>query len=102
MMNLIKQFAAALAGAFSSPRKKDYYVFKVKCKRCGEIIEGRVDVDNDLSVEYETGGDHYYCRKVIIGSGENLCYQQIEVGLKFDTRRKLLERRIESGGDFVD
>ena len=22
-------------------------------KRCGEIIEGRVDVDNDLSIEYE-------------------------------------------------
>ena len=87
-----------------SPRsgQKEYYVFNVKCKRCGEIIEGRVDVDNDLSVEYESGGDVFYCRKVLMGEGKNLCYQQIEVGLKFDSKRKLLERRVESGGDFVD
>ena len=87
-----------------SPRsgQKEYYVFNVKCKRCGEIIEGRVDVDNDLSGEYESGGDVFYCRKVLMGEGKNLCYQQIEVGLKFDSKRKLLERRVESGGDFVD
>ncbi|MBK8619783.1 MAG: hypothetical protein IPN96_22405 [Anaerolineales bacterium] len=53
----------------SSPAKPDkkYYTFSVKCKRCGEIIEGRVDLDNDLSVEYEEGGDIYYARKVIDG-----------------------------------
>jgi hypothetical protein len=84
----------------SSPKK--YYVFNVKCKRCGEIIEGRVDVENDLSVEYESGGDVFYCRKVLMGNGKNLCYQQIEVGLKFDSKRKLVERRAEAGGDFVD
>ena len=82
--------------------QKEYYVFNVKCKRCGEIIEGRVDVDNDLSVEYESGGDVFYCRKGLMGEGKNLCYQQIEGGLKIDSKRKLLERRVESGGDFVD
>lgn len=78
---------------------KRYYTFQVKCKRCGEVIEGRVDVDNDLSVEYESGGDIYYVRKVLMGSGH--CYQKIEVGLKFNADRKLLDRRIETGGDFV-
>jgi hypothetical protein len=82
--------------------QKEYYTFNVKCKRCGEIIEGRVDMDNDLSVEYEGGGDAYYCRKVLMGDGKNLCYQQIEVGLKFSSNRKLLEKRIEQGGDFVE
>ena len=82
--------------------QKEYYVFTVKCKRCGELIEGRVDVDNDLSVEYEGDGDNYYCRKVLMGEGKNLCYQQIEVGLKFNAKRKLIERRIERGGDFAD
>jgi hypothetical protein len=86
----------------SKPAKKEFYTFEVKCKRCGEIIEGRVDLDNDLSVEYESGGDIFYCRKVLMGDGKNLCYQQIEVGLKFDANRKVIEQRVESGGDFVE
>lgn len=97
-MNFLKK----LFGGRSGSSQKEYYVFNVKCKRCGEIIEGRVDVDNDLSVEYESSGDAFYCRKVLMGDGKNLCYQQIEVGLKFDSKRKLVERRVESGGDFVE
>ncbi len=95
-------FFKRLFGGRSRTSQKEYYVFKVKCKRCGEIIEGRVDVDNDLSIEYEDGGDNYYCRKVVMGEAKNLCYQQIEVGLKFNSKRKLLEKRIEQGGDFVE
>jgi len=97
-MNFLKK----LFGGISGSSRKEYYIFRVKCKRCGEIIEGRVDVDNDLSVEYEDGGDIYYCRKVLIGSAENLCYQQIEVTLKFNDKRKLIDRQIESGGDFAE
>ena len=97
-MGFLKKLFSGKAGS----SQKEYYIFKVKCKRCGEILEGRVDVDNDLSVEYEGGGDTFYCRKVLMGDGKNLCYQQIEVGLKFNSNRKLLERRIESGGDFVE
>lgn len=95
-------FLKRLFSGGSSPSKKAFYTFNVKCKRCGEVIEGRVDLDNDLSVEYESGGDMFYCRKVLMGDGKNLCYQQIEVGLKFNADRKLLERRVESGGDFVE
>jgi hypothetical protein len=95
-------FLKKLFGGGPGRARKEYYVFQVKCKRCGEILEGRVDVDNDPSVEYEGGGDNYYCRKVLMGDGKNLCFQQIEVGLKFNRERKLLERRIESGGDFVE
>jgi hypothetical protein len=95
-------FFKRLFSGGSKPSKKAIYTFSVKCKRCGEIIEGRVDLDNDLSVEYESGVDIYYCRKVLMGDGKNLCYQQIEVGLKFNADRNLLERRVESGGDFVE
>ena len=84
------------------PANRKYYIFQVKCRRCGEIIEGRVDLEHNLSAEYESGGDVFYCRKVLMGDGKNLCYQQIEVGLKFDAKRQLLERRIEAGGDFVE
>ncbi|MBK8823899.1 MAG: hypothetical protein IPN58_15230 [Anaerolineales bacterium] len=84
----------------SSPAKPDkkYYTFSVKCKRCGEIIEGRVDLDNDLSVEYEEGGDIYHARKLLMG--ENRCFQRIEVELKFTANRELIEKQI-TGGEFI-
>ena len=85
---------------FGAPRKpeKRYYVFEVKCDRCGETIEGRVDLDNDPSVEYEEGGDVYYARKMLIGEGK--CFQHIEVVFKFTPERTLIQRDI-TGGEFV-
>ena len=86
-------------GSSSSPKSdKRYYTFTVKCKRCSELIEGRVDLDNDLSVEYEEGGDIFYARKVLMG--ENRCFQRMEVELKFTSKRELIEQQV-SGGEFV-
>ncbi|HXF84864.1 MAG TPA: hypothetical protein VNK49_05685 [Anaerolineales bacterium] len=34
--------------------QKQYYLFRVQCNRCGEVIEGRVD--NDLSLNDESSG----------------------------------------------
>jgi hypothetical protein len=73
------------------------YLFAVRCNRCGETIEGRVALDNDLSMDYEDGGT-YYVRKVLMGSGR--CFQQVEVELKFDGSRQLLEKHV-SGGQFM-
>lgn len=81
------------------PYKKEYHTFNVKCNRCGEIITGRIDLDNDLSVEYEEGGDVFYARKVLMG--ENKCFQRIEVNFKFNADRQLTEKDI-LGGEFVD
>ena len=82
----------------STPAKPDkkYYAFNVKCKRCGEIIEGRIDLDNDLSLNDE--GNGYIVRKGLMGG--NRCFQQIEAELKFDSNRQLLEQSIV-GGEFV-
>lgn len=77
----------------------NFHSFVVKCNRCGEVIEGRVNLNNDLSVEYEGDRTVYYVRKVLMGTG--LCFQQIEVELKFDEPRKLIEKHI-SGGQFVE
>jgi len=84
------------SGSAAKPEKR-YFVFNVKCNRCGEIIEGRVDLDNDLSVEYENNRDVYFARKGLMGSGR--CFQQIEVELKFDSSRQLLEQQV-TGGQF--
>jgi len=75
--------------------EKRYYTFHVKCNRCGEIIEGRVDLDNDLSLNDE--GDGYLVRKGLMG--DNRCFQQIEVELNFDSSRQIQEKTI-IGGEF--
>jgi hypothetical protein len=88
-------FLKNLFGGSTAKPEKHYYTFEVKCKRCGEIIEGRVDLDNDLSLNDE--GNGYLVRKTLMGS--NRCFQQIQVELNFDSGRQVLEKTI-TGGEF--
>jgi hypothetical protein len=90
-------FLKNLFGGTPAKPEKRYYTFTVKCRRCGEIIEGRVDLDNDLSLNDE--GDGYIVRKGLIGA--NRCFQQIGVELTFDSNRQLQEKTI-TGGTFVE
>jgi hypothetical protein len=87
-----------LFGSSPTDPQNRYYTFSVKCKRCKEIIEGRIDLNNDLSVEYEEGGDVYYAHKTLMG--EKRCFQRMEVELKFTSNRDLLERHV-TGGEFT-
>ena len=93
-MDILKK----LFGTSPSKPEKRYYTFSVKCLRCGEIIEGRVDLDNDPSVEYEDGGEVFYARKVLMGSGR--CFQRVEATFKFTKARTLIEQQV-TGGEFV-
>jgi hypothetical protein len=90
-------FLKNLFGGASAKSNKRFYVFHVKCNRCGEIIEGRVDLDNDPSLSDE--GDSYIVRKGLMGSGR--CFQQIEVEMKFTPERTLIEQQAH-GGTFVE
>ncbi|HTX91293.1 MAG TPA: hypothetical protein VMC09_08755 [Anaerolineales bacterium] len=77
-----------------------FHRFSVKCKRCGEIIQGQVNVNNEPSLEFDGSGKPYYiCRKVLMGN--QMCFQQIEVIFKFNEMRGILERQV-TGGEFVD
>jgi beta-xylosidase len=77
-----------------------FHKFTVKCSRCGEIIQGQINVNNDPSLEHDAKGRPYYvCRKVLIGSGH--CYQQIEVVFQFNSQRGVISRQI-TGGEFVE
>lgn len=91
-------FLQKLFGGTPAKSEKRYYTFSVKCRRCGEIIEGHVDLDNDLSVEYEGDGEVYYSRKVLMGG--NKCFQRVEAEFKFSPARKLIDQQA-SGGEFV-
>jgi hypothetical protein len=77
-----------------------FYSFSVKCKRCGEIVQGQINVNNEPSLGYdEKKRPYYFCRKVLVGS--QLCFQPIEVTVKFNEQRGVLERQV-TGGEFVD
>jgi len=98
-MSLFQKFFRALS-ASSQPRGA-FYTYSVKCKRCGEVLQGQVNVYNDPSVEFDESGKPFYtCRKVLVGSG-GMCFQQIETIFKFDENRRVLERQI-NGGEFVE
>ena len=92
-------FLKKLFSGTPAKRDKNYYVFQVKCNRCGEILEGRVDLDNDLSVEFEDDREVFHVRKGLVGN--NRCFQQIEVELKFNSSRELIEKDVQ-GGAFVE
>jgi hypothetical protein len=81
----------------SSPSAKRSLGMKIQCNRCGEILEARVDLMNDLTPEYGPTGDpaSYRCRKVLQGSGR--CFQSMELILQFDARKQLTDRRITGG-----
>jgi hypothetical protein len=56
-------------------------------------------MSNDLSVDYDGEREVYFVRKGLVGSGR--CFQQIEVEMKFDGNKNLIEKQI-SGGQFVE
>jgi len=77
-----------------------FHIFAVKCSRCGEIIHGQVNINNDPSLEFDENSKAFYvCRKVLVGN--QLCFQRIEVVFKFNELRGLLDRQI-TGGEFVE
>ena len=93
-------FLKKLSNLFSGAAQGDQGAFWVyaRCKRCGEVLRSRVDLFNELSSDYEGDEPVYVCRKVLMGEGR--CFQQVEVYLKFDQSRSLVDKEI-SGGEFI-
>ena len=79
--------------------KSTYLVF-VQCDDCGEKLQSRINLYNDLSVRNDDTEDKtvYFCRKTIIGSER--CFRPIEVEMTFDEQRKLIDKKIQ-GGQFI-
>jgi DNA-directed RNA polymerase subunit N (RpoN/RPB10) len=97
-MGLWKKFTSLFSPA-SNPEGLASMI-TVRCNRCGEIIQARLNLYNDLSIQYDdTGAATYFCRKMLMGKGH--CFQRVEVELTFDANRKLLNKEI-TGGQFVE
>jgi hypothetical protein len=95
-MSLFKKIGNFFSSKSGAP--SDWVV--VKCNRCGEVIRARVNLYNDLSLEYdESGKEFYLCRKVLMGQSH--CFERIQVELTYSANRKLLSRDV-TGGQFVE
>jgi hypothetical protein len=95
-MGIVKRLSSLFQPAGST---RELWIF-VQCDQCGEKLHNRVDLFNDLSIQFGEGeaGTSYYCRKVIIGG--NRCYVPITVKLSFNANRKLIDQEI-TGGKFL-
>jgi hypothetical protein len=99
-MGLFKRLAGLFTPSASQSRDNAYWVI-VRCKRCGETLRARINLHNDLSVNYGEGeaDTTYFVRKTLMGTGR--CFQRVEVELTFDKDRNLMDRKI-TGGEFID
>ncbi|KPK90090.1 MAG: hypothetical protein AMJ88_16660 [Anaerolineae bacterium SM23_ 63] len=79
--------------------RSGYWVY-IRCDDCGEKLRTRIDLDFDLSDQYNDTEDeiNYFCRKTLIGSER--CFSPIEVKLTFDEQRRLIDKKIQ-GGQFI-
>jgi hypothetical protein len=98
-MNFFKNLANLFrGGAGGSTRNLTIYLLS---RRCNEPIMGQVDLLNELSLT-EEGSDHaYYSRKVFSTSGQNRCFDQVEVELWFNQNKQVVEHQV-LGGRWLD
>ncbi len=83
-------------GAATENRTLAIYVMS---HRCHEPVAGQVDLLSELSrTENDVG---FYTRKVLHTTGETRCFDQVELELWFDSRKKL-ERYEVSGGRWLE
>lgn len=97
-MSFLKRLASLLGGAGPGVADNAYWVY-ARCNRCGEKIATRINLANDLSVEYDENDrpSGYHVRKVLVGSGANRCYQQIEVVIEFDAQKRPISHEARGG-----
>ena len=94
-MGFLDSLKKSLTGEGQAAQPGGYVVY-VRCRRCGEVIRTRINLNNDLSEDDE---GHYAIHKTLVG-GTRRCYARLDMSLVFDAKRQLLSREV-SGGKFV-
>ncbi|MGA9531671.1 MAG: hypothetical protein WBR18_03045 [Anaerolineales bacterium] len=69
----------------------------IRCDRCGELLQTRIDLTHDLSADYNSNGylKGYFTHKTVIGDGP--CFQHLDVHIRYDTRRRRKEITVSGG-----
>jgi hypothetical protein len=89
-----------LKNIFSSPKNNRPLNFKVKCPKCQEIIEVRVNINSDLINEYKDAnepGPAYSLKKEVLG---NKCNHLMKLVVAFDENYNIISQSVE-GGEIV-
>jgi hypothetical protein len=98
-MSFLQKLRQTFGGGSNDTSPSSFYDVQVRCRRCGEILTARINLANDLSMDYEC--KTYHVRKLLVGTGANRCFERVELELTFDAGRQLLHREA-IGGTFVD
>jgi hypothetical protein len=81
-----------LKSMFLPPADPNAMWLYVKCKRCGTPLAVRVDLRNELSADYESGG--YVLYKEMMDSQ---CFTLMRAEIRFDAKRNIVEQKIDKG-----
>ncbi len=84
--------------SFGGEEKGVYRVY-VRCKRCGEPLQSRISLANDLSLADD--GESWIVRKGLRGAGRNLCFETVEVTLYFNPQKTRLLNAEVTGGELI-
>lgn len=82
----------SLKSLFTTPTDPNALWLYVKCKRCGTPLAIRVDMRNELSADYESGG--YVLSKEMMDSK---CFTLMRAEIHFDAKRTIIEQKIAQG-----
>jgi hypothetical protein len=94
-MNFFKKLFGGTGAQSDSDRAGAYYY--VRAKDCDEVVQVRIDMNNDLSLTDDAGG--YWVRKMAHGNNYR-CRWPVELTLYFDSNRKFQNSEIQ-GGELV-
>ena len=91
-------------GFFGNQTRDDALYLYIEADRTNEIVPLRVDINNDLSQEFAPGSSHdspthYTCTKQVMGEK---AFRPVQVWLQFDSRRQLVDSRVEGGRLLAD
>ncbi len=75
------------------------FLLHVRCARCGAVVQTRIHLYNDVSVEYDDREEvkGYWIRKELM---DDRCFRLMTAELRFDRQRRLIGQEI-SGGEII-
>ncbi len=96
-MNFLKSLANLFTGGGRPTVNNRTLSIYLLSRRCNEPLIGQIDLLNELSqTDEESGNAHaYYARKVFRTSGQNRCFDQVEVELWFNQNKKVAEHHVQ-------
>jgi hypothetical protein len=99
LMDMLKS-ALGFGGGAGGGADRGLYLY-IQCKRCKDVVRVRVNMANDLQQEYVENADDVAGYGLTKGIVDSKCFRPMTLTMRFDRRRRELERSVE-GGELVD